>query len=296
MLLTDAFSYIHMPKTGGTFVTFVLERLHGVRRGRFGNLRRRIEVALGTPPSRRRRHYGELVNVEPKHGTCHDLPASHAGKPVVSCMRGPHEWYVSQYEFGWWRRAFEYETDDHPTPAGWAIKQSLPAFAQRHPNLDVVGFEQFMQLCQDAAKVYNQQSGTSWGLYTHSFVRYFYKDPQAVLRNLSDEYISSGQHLSDRFDVFLIKTESLAADLESALRSFGYRDDDLRFICKTGKILPMGVGRRDDQCWESYYTPALRCLVRQTDHPLFKMFPAYELGEMRVHALEKFSERLPPTV
>jgi hypothetical protein len=277
MILTEKVVYIHMPKTGGTFVTSVLERLHEPPQpSRLQKLRRRIQRRLGLPVSDLPNKYGRLQNVEPKHGTCHDIPSSHANLPILSCMRGPWEWYVSQYEFSWWKRVSEYDPNDPSTPAGWAIEKAMPTFVEAKPHFPDVSFAEFMELCAQAADIYNREAGTDFGLYTHSFIRYYYRDPLAVLRRLSDQYLVSTDHVRDRFDITFLNCERLNVDLQRALVNLDYRSEDIAFVSDLGKILPMGIGRREDQVWEHYYDDALKASVRQNDRFLFKLFPDYD--------------------
>lgn len=275
MLLTDKFTFIHMPKTGGTFVTAALERLHRIPRTPLGRRFFQVASLLGVKPALTRR-YGKLLYADPKHGTCHDIPQPHARKPILSCVRGPYEWYVSQFEFGWWKHSSDFPVDDQPTPAGWAIEKALPSFISDHPEFPQVSFDAFMKLCAAAAREFNEDSGTNFGLYTHSFLRFFYKDPEDVLRDLHGRR-TAADFTAGRFDVHFLRTERLNADLRVALAGLGYRDEDLAFIEAMGKVLPMGIGRRDDQHWQSYYTPELAASVRAADDPLFRMFPVYDV-------------------
>jgi hypothetical protein len=274
MLLTDRFCYIHMPKTGGTFVTAALLRLHGVPESPIGRQLHRLAAWLGM--SSRRRRYGKVLDIAPTHGTCHDIPNSHAHKPILSCIRGPYEWYVSQFEFGWWKRTFKYHPDEQPTPAGWAIEKVLPSFMSSHSDFPHITFSDFMQLCRAAAQEYNKKSGTNFGLYTHSFVRFFYRNPEDVLRRLSS-VAAADEYETDRFNVLFLRTEFLNGDLVAALATYGYRREDLSFIETMDKVLPMGIGRREDQRWRNYYTPELAASVRENDDPLFKMFSFYDV-------------------
>ena len=73
-------------------------------------------------------------------GPATTFPQAHAHKPILSCDRGPYEWYVSQYEFGWWKRTFDYHPDEPLPPAGWAIERVLPSFISAHPHLPKVSF------------------------------------------------------------------------------------------------------------------------------------------------------------
>jgi hypothetical protein len=270
MILADRFVFVHMPKTGGTFVTAVLDQLHRTKRRRI--LRAKVCRLLGLR-ARPGCRYGALENVEPKHGTCHDIPSAHQGKPILSCMRSPHDWYVSQYEFSWWKRTHLYDPNGPPTPAGYAIEQVLPKFAATRPHFPAISFAEFMELCHQASRVYDPSGKT--GLYTHGFVRYFFKDPVAALPSFSEEYFSSGQARREMFDVHFLPTEILNQALENALIGFGYREKDVRFVRTLGRILPEGRGRRDDQPWQKYYTPVLERQVRENDWPLFAAFPRY---------------------
>jgi hypothetical protein len=72
MILTNDFVFIHLPKTGGTFVRRTLERF---------------------APSSWETQYFE------GHPTVEDIPASHRGLPVIGMIRNPWSFYVSWYSF-----------------------------------------------------------------------------------------------------------------------------------------------------------------------------------------------------
>lgn len=270
MVLTDRFVYIHMPKTGGTFVTESLLRLHdaaGDPRAAGGFVRSLLNsIASRSGP------YGRAVDVEPKHGTCHQIPRRHRHKQILSSVRNPYDWYVSQYEFTWWKRTFEYHPEPNPTPAGYAIERVLPQFEKSHPYFPEISFAEFLDLCHLASSVYNRENGPSLGLYTHGFVRYYCKQVEPVLSRTNLESIES-----NLFDVHFIRTDRLAEQLQEYLTSMGYRAEDLAFIPGQGKILPMGKGRRDDQNWEPYYSPNLKEDIRKSDSLLFEMFPEFDV-------------------
>ena len=101
MIFTDRFVYVHEPKTGGTFVTSALFRLYGLKWTRWTHLR----DAVFREARARHPKYGALVHDGNKHGLCRSIPAAHKAKPVLATVRNPFDLYVSQYEFGWWKRA-----------------------------------------------------------------------------------------------------------------------------------------------------------------------------------------------
>lgn len=258
MVITDKFVYIHMPKTGGTFVTHVLSQLHSPVEGR---------------PDR----YGPISVQEPKHGTCHDIPVPHRKKPVLSTVRNPYEWYVSQYEFAWWKRTFLYQPESYPTPAGSAVESVLQRFQDDHSHFPEIAFEEFVDLCCRAAFAFKDQPQLDLGLYTKSFVAYHFQQPAMLLPALSQKYIASGGYRPDMFNVRFIRTDLLNQQLLDFLRSMEYREEDLQFLPNLKKILPDDRGRREDQKWEKYYTNELRELIRQKDRALFEMFPDFDI-------------------
>lgn len=67
MIVTDRFVYIHVSRTGGTF----LNRL----------------IANEIPGARRLQYHGHLE----------DLPAAYANLPVIGFVRNPWDWYVSMF-------------------------------------------------------------------------------------------------------------------------------------------------------------------------------------------------------
>lgn len=272
-----------MPKTGGTFVTSVLQRLHQPEQHRETRYRlahrfllsvRRLAKSLPVNPTSR---YGSLVDLEPKHGTCHNIPEPHRNKPILSSMRNPYDWYVSQYEFGWWRRTFIYHPEQHPTPVGFAIEQALPEFMKENPHFPDITFHEFVDLCYRAAGLFNRTSSTDIGLFTHGFIHFFFKDPLTVIPRIDKDYLTSGKHRKDMFGVHFIKTNRLNQELYDFLLSMGYRACDLDFLPGLDRILPMGRGRRDEQNWERYYTPDLKAFIRKKDYALFDMFPDFDI-------------------
>jgi hypothetical protein len=192
-------------------------------------------------------------------------------------VRNPYDWYVSQYEFGWWKRTFTYHPESQPTPVGFAIEQVLPKFTEENSYFPDIPFQEFVELCDRASYVYNDVYGTDLGLYTHGFVQFYYWEPWEAISRMALDYVRSGKYKLDMFDVCFIKTHRLNQQLYEFLLSIGYKAEDLTFLPELAKILPMGRGRRDDQNWESYYTPHLRKFIREKEWALFEMFPDFDI-------------------
>jgi hypothetical protein len=78
------------------------------------------------------------------------------------------------------------------------------------------------------------------------------------------------------FDVLFLRMQHLNQDLHRFLLTQHYRPEDLQFILRKPRELPLGRGRSDDQPWQAYYSPELLRRVRELDGPLLAMFPDLE--------------------
>ena len=255
MILTDRFVYIHLPKTGGTFVTTVLERLF-------------------KPP--RPRHFGERVlrrlkgkawRDTNKPGFCSEIPERHRGLPVAACIRNPYDRYVSQYHFGWWK------TNRQPWIDWDSIVRDFPSFPDlTFPQFVEVASARFQRLRGSRAP-----AGDPLGFHTEQFVRYFFRDPAAAWPLLDDAYIAGRLWERDMVPVNFLRTEHLNGDLHAFLLGLGLPAAAIAFVLEEGRILPAGPKRTDAKPWQEYYTPELKALVRRRERLLFALFPGYDV-------------------
>jgi hypothetical protein len=249
MIFTPDFVFIHFTKTGGTFVTQMLARLYG---DRFVDVRSPNE-----------------------HGTCNDVPEEHRGKPLVSTARNPYDRYVSQYRYGWWRVTPE----DY---CGEAVMREM------YPHWPDITFEEFLELANTKFVGCFQRAPNGFanhnfpperrlGWHTESFVRFYFHDPRQVFARLDEEAIESGGYLRDMYDVRFLRTDTLRQGLHDYLLSLGHRAEDLSFILAAERIVPQdGFKRAKNDPWQSYYTPALKELVRNRERLIFRHFPDFD--------------------
>jgi hypothetical protein len=278
MLINSKFVFVHMPKTGGTFVTTVMWTLHPPPITTWQRwLRTRARRLLGLPGAHAR-SYGLLEVREPQHGTCHEIPAEAAHLPIVSCVRNPFDWYVSHYEFGWWKGTFERDRGQQPAPDGAAMEAVLPEFRRSHPHFPELSFAEYLDLCTLAAETMQQPGAPRLGLCTHTFLRYYFRDPAAAAREMTVDFVRTGDHRAGMFDVLFLRMQQLNDDLHRFLLTQDYRPEDLQFVLQKPRELPLGRGRSDDQPWQAYYTPELSQRVRGLDGPLLAMFPDLDPG------------------
>ncbi|MGB5898937.1 MAG: hypothetical protein WBG66_12120 [Geitlerinemataceae cyanobacterium] len=250
MLLTPDFVYIHYPKTGGTFVTEVLQTIHN--NANIGNI-------INT------------TNEGTKHGKCWQIPPEYRNKPIVSTIRSPYERYVSVYEFGWWRRYPE------------SFFAEMEVMTNRYPHFPDISFAEYVEavnsLCKfNTLETPNLDPHLSIGQQTQNFIKYFFNQPvETIFEKFSQEYVRSKQYLNDLFTVKFLKTENLNQELYRLLLDFGYPAAEIEFILTSDKIFPVEGGRKESQAWQTYYTSDLKEFVKSREMLLFSIFPEFDI-------------------
>lgn len=255
MIITDKFVYIHVPKTGGTFVTTMLKKLHG-----FKNTGQKSSGFLERIVGKGR--HG-LLDID-KHGTCSQIPKRHGQKLIVSSIRSPYDRYVSQYEFKWWLK--EPDCFGHPDE----VRKLFPSF----PDLS---FEEYVSLTNTFLVVPGNDPKNKSGWHTTQFIKFFAKEPNSVIEKINKEYIGSEAWRQDFFPVHFLRTSNLNKDLHDFLLGMGYSPTDLAPILTSGKIFPSEGGRDASQGWERYFTPELKRFVRTREWMLFELFPEFDV-------------------
>lgn len=289
MILTDRFVAVHQPKTGGTFVASALFRLFGAK----WNLRSRLASAFGRDVVARGKH-GTFVFTADKHGGCNAVPAAYRDRPILASVRNPYDLYVSQYEFGWWRRR-EF----------LPYFRAVPRFERDYPRFPDISFADFVRLANAAFagdvrrdEGHGAVSGRSGdggdgdnvggdnvggggannlGWRTREFVKFYFHDPRQALALLgADGFARSPECRALMHDLHFVRTDRLNRGLHDFLLASGYAREDVGFILEMGKVLPRGKGRAQAQKWERYYTPELRRYVRERERFIFEMFPEFD--------------------
>ncbi len=260
MILTDRFVAVHEPKTGGTFVTSALFQLYGVP----WNLRTRLASAFGRDVVARGK-YGTFVFTNNKHGGCNEIPETYRDRPILASVRNPYDLYVSQYEFGWWKRR-EF----------LSYYRRVPDFERRFARFPDLSFAEYMELTGAAFRTLRNDRFAP-GLYTEQFVRFYFKSPQKAYARIDDSYIASESYRNDMHDLRFVRTDRLNLDLYEFLAGIGFDARDVEFIVELDRVLPQGKGRSADQRWEAYYTDELKRSVRERDRLVFAIFPCFDV-------------------
>ena len=268
MIITDRFVFIHMPKTGGTFVSEVLKQLHeSFTPSRIDRLLRR-----GARSSFR------SIDI---HGTCNAIPEADREKPVLSVIRSPYDRHVSRYEAGHWRKRLsdlEWESRARPDHRRW-YAPDYGAARRRYPHSPDLSFAEYIEVCTGMLAPLGRAengSGIAVGQLTRQVVRYYFRNPTEVLSRIDDDYVASGAYRADMYPVHFMHTDRLNDDLHAYLLGIGYPPSAVAFVRSVPKIFPLEGGRTEEQAWPTYYTPELKRLVRERERLLFAMFPEFD--------------------
>jgi hypothetical protein len=267
MNATPTFIFVHMPKTGGSFVTTALRQLHHTSRlhqelERFPRLLNTKNWVL------RQLARGQLSYEEfHKHGTCHDIPPRYAHLPIISCIRHPLDWYISNYKYGWWRT----NPDDYPQ-----LRQD-----PRWPHQ--IEFDTYLELSHSQwlggwnPDIY---VNPTLGRLTVLFINYYCRTPADILSLPPDtdtaELLARIQE--NMFPVQFLHTENLNQELYNCLLTHGYTAEQLGFILTKAKVSPRNQRRQEDT-WDKFYTPATQAQLYEADRILFLLFPRYNRDE-----------------
>jgi hypothetical protein len=268
MVITDDFVYLHMPKTGGTFVEAALDRLYSPARGlrsRLGLAGRR-GVYIDTSWKRDRRKIG----ARDQHQTLREVPGEYRDRPVAFTVRNPFDHWVSYYEFGWWR-----------THAGDTFDELR--IRERYSHYPEISFDEYLRACYEPdlldptsmpRALAERLTEAGVGPLSWEYVRFLSERPEEVLDDPHHFFL--GAHaIGTPVELRLLRQESLNRELADFLQSVGHSAESVSFILEMGRVYPQGGPRRHSRAWEHHYTPALRQLVRHQEAFLFSVFPEY---------------------
>jgi hypothetical protein len=202
MVITDDFVYLHMPKTGGTFVEAALNRLYSPPRGLRGRvgLARRRAVYIDTSRKRDRRKIGG----RDQHQTLRELPAEYRDRPVAFTVRNPFDHWVSYYEFGWWR------TNPGDTFNELRIRE-------RYPHYPEISFDEYLSACYapdlldptsmpDALA--DRLTAAAVGPLSWEYVRFLSERPEDVLDD-PHHFFLGAHSIGTSVELRLLRQESL---------------------------------------------------------------------------------------
>ncbi|MCC7009747.1 MAG: hypothetical protein IT184_13140 [Acidobacteria bacterium] len=264
MFVTDRFVYLHLPKTGGTFVASVLARIHARR----GDAVETIWVDPAHPPAlppiSRGRAARIMLTTRNQHGTRRDIPPLYADRPVLATIRNPYERYVSQYEFAWWRH--------QPDMFG-----PIDDVRRRYPSFPALSFEDYLDLANSALLPFRESvaSDDSPGMHTQQFLEYFFRDPHSAFARLLAGTLSADDAARELTGLRLLNQCRLNDDLAAALDEMGYAADEVDTVRRAARVWPPEGGRALDAPWERYYSKETMAMVARKERWLFEWIPEF---------------------
>ncbi|MDQ3205604.1 MAG: sulfotransferase family 2 domain-containing protein [Pseudomonadota bacterium] len=248
MLITPDFVFIHMPKTGGTFITQMLRLVYGER----------------------------AVETGGKHATCDEIPAAERGKPILSVIRSPFDRYVSQYHYGWWKMHPQEYCDPAP------ILKQFPSYPQvDFGDFVTIANRHFVNVHRGASSGYETPHlppDLTLGWHTEQFIRFFCRDPHRAFSSIAAHDLDRGHLEGFEHSVEFLRTETLNQDIAAYLQRFGVEAEALRTLREHRPVMPDDAhearARRDAR---DYYDRGLIDFVSRKEAFLFNRFPDYRM-------------------
>jgi hypothetical protein len=246
MLITPDFVFIHMPKTGGTFITDMLRQVYG----------------------------DAAVETGRKHATCDEIPEADRGKPILSVMRSPFDRYVSQYHYGWWRT----QPQEYCDPA--MIREAFPAY----PDVGFADFVAianrfFVNVHRSVATGYEARHlppASAPGWHTEQFIRFFCRESREAFAGMTERDLARGRLDAHEYPVEFLHTETLNDDLADRLERFGVAATHVQRVRTHARVLPdQAHEARVHTEADAYFDGALRAFLLRKEAFLFNRFPDY---------------------
>lgn len=262
MIFANDFVVLHLPKTGGTFVRTMMERLAAEA------------PDLGIDPGLSLRHAGVKR-----------IPPEHRGKPIVTAVRHPLDHHVSRYHFaGWKNRMME--------------DGRMAKIKARYPHFPDVSFSEFLELRGDYDLVLSHKRcesafgrvliGKEIGFSTFRLVTFL--DPSRG-NSSSREIFESFDEMSEaelaaRFShVTFIFTEDLNRGLHDFLLERDVAPERIAFILNHQKVYPTDRPKKwrkklkaaiqkppVRKPWQDYFTAAEMERMAHLERLYFRLF------------------------
>lgn len=257
MILSNVFVFLHMPKTGGTFVTEMLKR-----------------VGAEYPD------LGIEVRDDLKHVGIKQIPEAYRDKPVVMSVRHPMAHYVSRYHFAEWQ-----------TRMLSADRKEL--IRARYPDFPELSFRDFLRIRNDWDVALPRKAKNDAlrqvlvekeiGFSTRRFVGMLSRRPRQLLERF--DAMSDAELDACFADVTFLATETLNRDLHAFLTQVlrldhervGFVADHKPVQPKKARLkrtlLPFGGGSRERKTdWRDYFSPEDAAWLAHRERLLFRLF------------------------
>lgn len=271
MIITDNFVMLAFPKTGTTYTTTVLRRIHA-RRSLRGWLWPLAWQKRDFPRPGYREHRVLLPAAPPyhkarmsRHGTWNDIPEADRHKPVVSICRDPFSRYTSAYLFQTRMRKHQRTYTD------------LDVLCATYPGYPDISFRDYYDLLhrfEVPVVLGGIKPSMPLGSQSATFIRFYFRDPEAVFRRISRAYIEDKAYREDMVDVHFLRQENLREEFMTFLGDMGYSERECQ-VAQELKQKNVAQRKGRESRLSHFYDDALRQEVLARDALLFDLFPEY---------------------
>ena len=262
MFINEKFIFLHIPKTGGTFVQFHLRKIYA--KTLFRKLAHSLRSKYGIVLPFMRYNYLEL----PKHTLRREMNNLEENIPIILCIRNPFDVFISQYKFRWWQKF----------PDKWfADPQQVVA---RFGEISRFNFETFVRATLAYSHWTEKAPSTRklLGPLSAEWIRYFARDPSSCISCISDDELENRVR-AELASMTLLRTETLAEDFCNFLRPLGICPAALENIMSSNAIFPGPQTRFSEDRKELYFTAELTKELLEAEWLLFRLFPDYQPEE-----------------
>lgn len=217
MIITNEFVLLNLPKTGSTFSRTVLKKIFNERYKKLP-ASEKIKIRLRLSPPLFKELILPNIKVDylkkqkkDQHGTYSQIPDKYKDKTIVTIIRNPYERFISFYYWASWKKKIDL------TKAG--MDNMFPNF----PDLSMDEFADFQKYI--AKKRKKQPFGNAQiGSQSIQFIQMYFKNPDMVLKNITDEYIDQNLWKKDLPEIRFLRQEFLNNDLKNFLIEKGFED------------------------------------------------------------------------
>lgn len=265
MFITEDLLMLNFPKTGSTFAREVLRRVYSKRDTLMEKaltklgLRKPSVIDLLLPAADSGIGTG-LIN---QHGTVRQIPAVYQDRPIVTITRNPLSRYVSTYLFQSW---VQFPPADVET-----IKKTYP----HYPDLSFSEYYEMMHTYEVKKRLNGIKPKIELGMLTIQFIRFYFKDPEAILKKIDLDYIENKEYMNELGKIHFIKQENLNSELKEFLKSVGIIEEELSFMDSMDKI-NVSTQKKNKSNFNEYYEGTdLKQKILDRDRLLFSIFPDY---------------------
>ncbi len=228
MILHSKFVMLHLPKTGSTFARMVIKKAIENKNSNASFLKKiGMRLDISSPEGYDEHFVPSFAGNRPKseHGSYEQIPKEHRGKPIVTIIRDPYSAFLSRFEFRQRAKDLHFMND---------------RLSEKFPNFPDLTLEEYIDFNKFEIEMnYVERGlipeGLKVGGLSLQFIRLFFKNPNEVLQNLSQEYLESDAYKKDIAPITFLRQSHLKEDLYQFLLEKGFKPDEISFIFDSPK-------------------------------------------------------------